>query len=346
MKNTNRLFCLILQVCLVIISLTGCSSIDEDTKAVIAAIDNIGIVTIDSENLISNAQDLYDHLNEEQKKNVDNYGNLVSAREEFNELKAGIVDDLILSIGNVTLNSEEAITEARKAYDKLTDAQKMKVQHYDSLELAQEQFNMLKAEEVDYLIDSIGDVTLDSEDEIKAAKTAYNQLTVDQRELVHSYGVLTSAEERLAELKEAERLKEITLNLGDTVTSTDWSITLTNAYTSNTLSSSESRTYWEASSGYAFLILEFDVTCLNSTKPTIDDDGITELLATVNGNTYSNWEYQYIASELWLYIQHTYLDANLPVHIYVYTYIPSANLNDKVSVNLKIAGQEKVISIN
>ena len=196
------------------------------------------------------------------------------------------------------------------------------------------------------MINSIGDVTLDSEGLIAEARAAYDQLNIDQRKMVLSYNVLTIAEGMLASLKEEERQRELTVNVGDTVISTDWSITLTNAYTSNTLSSSESRTAWEISDGYAFLILEFDVTCLNSTKPTIDDDAITNILATVNGNTYSNWEYKYVSSELWLYIRHTYLEANLPLHIYVYGNIPSANMNDKITVNLKIDGQEKVISIN
>lgn len=157
------------------------------------------------------------------------------------------------------------------------------------------------------------------------------------------YEQVTDMEEKPTE--EVVDIKYDPMSVGSTVTSDDWKIKLTDAYTSDTLESSESRTAWEASDGYAFLVLEFDVTCLNSTKPTIDGEAITELVATAGGNTYEDWEYQYISSELWLYIRNTYLEANLPLHIYVYAMIPSASANSNVSVNLKIAGQPKVITI-
>lgn len=136
------------------------------------------------------------------------------------------------------------------------------------------------------------------------------------------------------------------VQVGDVITSQDWEIELTAAYSSTTLESEESRTYWTADDGYAFAILEFDIECLNSTKPTIDRSGITNLIATVNGNTYDSWTYQYINSELWLYADNTYLDANLPLHIYVYTYIPADSINDKIDVELTIAGEECHITIN
>ena len=136
------------------------------------------------------------------------------------------------------------------------------------------------------------------------------------------------------------------LNVGTTITSGDWKIKLTDAYTSLKLESSESRTAWDANDGYAFLILEFDVTCLNSTKPTVDGDAITDVVATVNDNTYGSWKYQYIDSEIWSYIRNNYLEANLPLHIYVYTMIPSTSMNNTVRVNLKLAGQPKTITIH
>ncbi len=51
------------------------------------------------------------------------------------------------------------------------------------------------------LIDDIGDVTLESETEINNARSAYNLLDEDLKELVLNYNVLISAEETLAELK-------------------------------------------------------------------------------------------------------------------------------------------------
>jgi lipoprotein len=203
-----------------------------------------------------------------------------------------------------------------------------------------------KAKAVNSLIQSIGEVSLESEELINQARGRYDELTSTQKMLVSSYDLLVSAEERLKSLKEEVRQRTMAYAIGDVVTSDDWNISLTKAYTSPRLESSKSRVYWDADEGYAFLILEFDVTCLNSTQPTIDGDGITNLVATVNGNTYSNWTYQYVEGEIWCYIRRTYLDANLPLHIYVYTYIPSGNMNDEIKVELKVAGQDKMITLN
>ncbi len=51
------------------------------------------------------------------------------------------------------------------------------------------------------LIDDIGDVTLESETEINNARSAYDLLDEDLKELVSNYDVLVSAEETLTELK-------------------------------------------------------------------------------------------------------------------------------------------------
>lgn len=55
--------------------------------AVIAAIDAIGAVTLDSEDAIANARNAYEALSEEQKALVTNYGTLVAAEEALSQLK-------------------------------------------------------------------------------------------------------------------------------------------------------------------------------------------------------------------------------------------------------------------
>lgn len=56
-------------------------------EAVIAAIDAIGTVTLDSENAIANARNAYEALSEDQKAQVTNYGTLVAAEEALSQLK-------------------------------------------------------------------------------------------------------------------------------------------------------------------------------------------------------------------------------------------------------------------
>lgn len=136
------------------------------------------------------------------------------------------------------------------------------------------------------------------------------------------------------------------ISVGDEVKNDDWKIVLSKAYTSDVLESKESSTYWTADDGYAFLVLEFDVECLNSSKKPVDGDAIAGLVANINGNTYGNWKYQYIASQIWCYFRNTYLDANLPVHAYVYTYIPSSNIDDEMTVNMNLAGTNYILTVN
>ena len=114
------------------------------------------------------------------------------------------VKELIDAIGEVTLDSGDAIKAARAAYDALTDTQKELVKNYEKLTAAEEAYTALvdaaAAKAVDDLIDAIGEVTADSGDAIKAARAAYDALTDTQKELVKNYEKLLAAEELYEEL--------------------------------------------------------------------------------------------------------------------------------------------------
>ena len=93
------------------------------------------------------------------------------------KLEGWYVNDVIEkinAIGEVTLGSEEAITAARAAYEALTEAQQAQVTNYDKLTAAEARLTDLKAAKaVDEKIDAIGEVTLESESAIDAARAAY-----------------------------------------------------------------------------------------------------------------------------------------------------------------------------
>lgn len=143
-----------------------------------------------------------------------------------------------------------------------------------------------------------------------------------------------------------EALKPDLLTVGDTISNEQFTITLTGARVDNTLSSIQSSTYWEPADGGAFVILEFDVTALTSDKIAIDDYVITDLVANYNEDVYQGWTMSYLSGELWLYYFHTYQEANLPNHIYVYTTIPADALSGgSVSVDLNLVGHGYTIAI-
>ncbi|MDD3382294.1 MAG: InlB B-repeat-containing protein [Bacilli bacterium] len=132
-----------------------------------------------------------------------------SAAEEVD----GLID---LIAETVTLDSETAIEAARTAYDALTDAQKALVAKYADLEAAELALatlvNQAAANPVIALIEALpATVTLDDEDDIVAARAAYDALTTAQKSIVGTTlrNKLENAETDLADLKTAANNEQI-----------------------------------------------------------------------------------------------------------------------------------------
>ena len=64
----------------------------------------------------------------------------------FKSKEARNVEELIQAIGEVTIDSESAVLEARRSYDALTEEQKAEVKNYDVLVKAEEQFDQIALE--------------------------------------------------------------------------------------------------------------------------------------------------------------------------------------------------------
>ena len=97
------------------LSLSACGQTDA-AKAAQKAISQIGTVTESSESAITDAENLFNHLTEEEKSSVKNSEQLVNARKTYEtileEKKLQSVTSLIDAIGSVSLTSEEAITKS------------------------------------------------------------------------------------------------------------------------------------------------------------------------------------------------------------------------------------------
>ena len=208
--------------------LAGQAGDAEAARVVRELIAAIGEVTLESKDAIEAAEKAYEELTPAQKKLVDNYEVLTAARaaydklvqeDEANKQAAQAVMEKIAAIGDVTLESEAKITEAREAYEKLTAEQKKLVTNLDVLTQAEKKLKELKeqaadaaaAQKVDDMIAAIGAVTIDKEDEIGAARAAYNKLTPEQKRLVKNLSTLVAAEAALSALK-----KDIALEDGAT----------------------------------------------------------------------------------------------------------------------------------
>lgn len=189
----------------------------------ITAIGPIDKITLESAKQIQTARAGYAALNKYAQYIVEcakpvNYYTLLDAEAKLKELQdaaaeqeridkaaAAAVDSLIDEIGDVTLDSKQAIETARAAYDNLTPTQKTYVTKLNTLTAAETAYKALvdrkAADDVTEKINEIDKVTLESKTAIEAARAAYNALTNDQKLLVENYNVLTAAEAELARLE-------------------------------------------------------------------------------------------------------------------------------------------------
>ncbi len=190
------------------------------------AINAIGEVTTQSEDLINAAQKAYDDCDPELKDSISNYQVLEDAKVAYKEAldkeAAKKVDDLIDAIGTVTLNSKSAIDKAYSAYNSANYAVKKFISKYDNLTKAKSTYDNLVKEKEDTeaankvisLISAIGDVDLNSLAKIEAAEKAYNALTSGAKSKVSNRTSLTAARNKYDALRKEENQKVINSLLG------------------------------------------------------------------------------------------------------------------------------------
>ena len=136
----------------------------------------------------------------------------VVVTENADLVYADAVEAKITAIGTVTLESEDAIKEARNAYDELNDSQKALVENVNILNAAENELIALKAgaaadqaaaNAVIALIEAIDAVDVHSGSKVNDAREGYDALTDSQKALVTNYDKLTAAEKELGDLYEA-----------------------------------------------------------------------------------------------------------------------------------------------
>ena len=212
-------------------------------QPVVDAIAAIGEVTLDGEEAITAARSAYEALEADVKAKVTNLSDLVVAEKNLALLKAekesrdkdaaaaASVSSAITAIGEVTLDKRGVVAAARAAYDTLSDVQKSLVTNYSDLQAAESRIAALvkeaadkaeadkaeqakqealkaKAQPVIDAIAAIGEVTLNSEKAITAARSAYETLEAEVKEKVTNLSDLVIAEKDLAALKAEKKAAE------------------------------------------------------------------------------------------------------------------------------------------
>ena len=121
---------------------------------------------------------------------------------------ATAVDEQIAAIGEVTLESEAAITEAEEAVDALAAEDREQLENVGQLEQARADYEALvlaaEAAEVEEAIAAIGTVTLDSAEAIDAARALYDGSDADVQGAVGNLADLEAAETALSDLRVEE----------------------------------------------------------------------------------------------------------------------------------------------
>ena len=283
---------LLFSVILLVIILVLSNRLNDAEQAAVdqvsMAISNIGEVKLDSGSDISEAEKMYNELSRKCKRHVNNRKGLVEAREKYDNLKAEDVQKIITQIGEITLDSQSKIEKAQNAYDSLSEQQKKLVSNSNDLFSAVEGITNLQIEDVNSKISAIGTVTLDSKDEISAARMAYDELSEENKTKIKGYDNLVSAEEKYEELA-INNCIDLINNIGEvTLNSENVISTAQNAY--NALSS-ESR---EKVSNYAVL----EEACNEYERKVKEEEDKKKILNPGDTFSTSQWEVTYQKSNI------------------------------------------------
>lgn len=158
---------------------------EQDARAaeVMKKISAIGEVSLESGTAIVEARTAYDLLDEGSRKKVTNYASLTAAEETYQMLvketedRARAVISLIEAIGTVTLDKEEAIRQAREAYEELEENAARQVTNYETLTKAEAKLSELKAQ-----MEALNAVTRELDgymEQIRAAAPVPEEITAE-----------------------------------------------------------------------------------------------------------------------------------------------------------------------
>ncbi len=195
----KRLLSLTLMMVMVF-SLSACGKSDA-AQNVDDQISAIGEVTLDSESKITEAESALAALSQEDRDQVDGAGELAEARTAYDAL---VVEETINAIGTVTLDSGDAISAARAAYDSASAEVQAAVSNADQLAAAETAISDLRVQQVSELIGAIGEVTLEDGETIRTAQDMLEKLSDEDAAKVANAGELETASKMLETIQKEQ----------------------------------------------------------------------------------------------------------------------------------------------
>ncbi len=213
MNKKRALPLLLLSLLLCCALLAGCqSSAVKTVNDLTSQLD----VTDPDRDLVEQIREGYEALSPEEKEKIENLDILAEAEERLAALD---MDAMIQGLGNITLDSADAVAAARAAYDQLDPQIRQYVTGLDVLTAAEDTIRSLEldqaAEALDAMIGQIGDVTLDSADLIAAARDAVNAAPEEVRSRLSSLDTLIDAEQLYGILRNQALADDVSQAIGE-----------------------------------------------------------------------------------------------------------------------------------
>ncbi len=227
----KRILFVLLFFCLL---LTGCLS--QEAQSCKDLIDQIGPVTLDSKQVIVDAEKAYANLSKEDQEAIESsYKKLQGYRKEYNVLeKTSAFEEQVDKIQDVTLDSKTLIDKAYELYNEIpSDEVNRVVESKNKLDEIKKEYESLLAADLVKKIDKLGTITLKSKTQIDELSNLYSKLSSEGKKLVTNIDVLDKAKTTYANLekearearkkellgkhrKEVDEVEGITLYLHDT----------------------------------------------------------------------------------------------------------------------------------
>lgn len=172
-------------------------------------ISELGEITLSSGEQLRSARAAYNALSETDQGRVENAERLTEAEAQYRTLQykqtAEQFDEKVKALGTITLDSEATLQSLRKELSTMKSAAKAFVTTEKDLEQREAELQRLKdqdaARDLDELIASLGEITLESETAIRQARARYDQANKEVKALVKKLPQLERAEAALYELK-------------------------------------------------------------------------------------------------------------------------------------------------
>ncbi len=204
-KSKKKILIVVAVVVALILGVNIISGLSPAAKAE-KAIEKIGVITLDSEAAIVEAEEKYNALSESEQGEVANAEKLTEARTNFDKLKK--VYDAIENLGEVTLDNMSDVENARKLFDDCDETLQEQITNKDTLVAAEKTMESLEAKEVEKAISKLGKITFESKEEIEKVEKLYKGLSDNAKKEVSNYDVLKTARADFDKIAKTEGAKK------------------------------------------------------------------------------------------------------------------------------------------